>query len=328
MHTIRQHKRALPPFFSPRDPKASHRWCLSEDVQHLHATSLQGRQSKGICNQLAGSIKWPERCRCPICTYAMLSRLVSTSRMSLLAIRESCSFKDCTEQSTDSLAGRGGQRNSALLQLNGRCLFSSLCLKSHTAAMERCSLVHQKFTPAFVVSDVHVSVQSGDRYEEQPGFLHIRESSKTYSRKIHAGESPWATSVPATSSQARCCVLRAASSVSWADKWESKYALAIELYETGGESLEVLPMECVSRFSFQGPYCLPLITAHLSAIHVQSGYDLPLGKSLCPTTTRVQESEEMAAKQIGQAESWNIPQQKHRDTHKPQGATKQPQQHH
>lgn len=138
MHTIRQHERALPPFFSPRDPKASHRWCLSEDVQHLHATSLQGRQSKGICNQLAGSIKWPERCRCPICTYAMLSLLVSTSRMSVLAIRESCSFKDCTEQSTDSLAGRGGQRNSALLQLNGRCLFSSLCLKSHTAAMERC----------------------------------------------------------------------------------------------------------------------------------------------------------------------------------------------
>lgn len=54
--------------------------------------------------------------------------------MSLLAIRESCSFTDCAEQSTDSFTGREGQRNNVLLQPNERCLFSALCLKSGVAA--------------------------------------------------------------------------------------------------------------------------------------------------------------------------------------------------
>lgn len=254
MHTIHQHTRALPPFFSPRDLKESHRWCLSEDMQHLHATSPHWRQSKGTCSQLAGSIKWPERCRCPICTYALLSLLDSTSRMNLLAIRESCSFKDCTEQSTDSLVDRGQQRNSVLLQPNKAMPFLSSVPEwshgSYGAVLINTPQIHT----SFCLFQMFICPYSqGTGVENSQRFLHTRESSKTYCRKIHAGESPWATSIPATSSQACCCVLRAASCVSWADKWESKHALAIELYETGGESLEVLPMECASRFCFQGP---------------------------------------------------------------------------
>lgn len=54
-------------------------------------------------------LKRLERRGCPICTYALLLLLDSAPSASLLVIRESCSFKDCTEQSTDSFTGREGQ---------------------------------------------------------------------------------------------------------------------------------------------------------------------------------------------------------------------------
>lgn len=159
--------------------------------------------------------------------------------------------------------------------------------------------------------------------ENSQRFPHIRESSKTFSRKIHAGESPWATSVPATSSQAHCCVLRAASCVSWADKWESNHALAIEL---------VNPWKCfpwnvqagsASKSLSVFPLSQPILVWFMSSPAM-----IFLWVNLCAPL-----QPECKSLRNWQNRDWTgwvltIPQQQHRDTHRPQGATKQPQQRH
>lgn len=72
-----------------------------------------------------------------------------SSSTSLLIIRESCSFKDGTEQSTDSFTEREGQSTSVLLHPGEGSLFSAPCLKSHMAALEQHALTYCEFTPAF-----------------------------------------------------------------------------------------------------------------------------------------------------------------------------------
>lgn len=184
------HTHTPPPFFCPRDPKAPRRWCLSGTAPHLHATSPRGnREAKRFACRLTEALKRPEGCRCPVCTYAVLSLPYSTSRMNLLAIRESCSFTDCAEQSTDSFTGREGQRNSVLLQPHERCLFSALCLKSSVAASSGAVLGKTPRThTSFHLFQAFRLVQPGDRYGKPLSWTRpVENPCKCFPGNVPAG---------------------------------------------------------------------------------------------------------------------------------------------